>query len=271
MNAIQKALKDIRSNIPKAILEETFLAQNVSPFGGRHNYQPMSIDQRIREAVIDGTVLPDCHLVSGTEITVPIGTVRPEYVNSYNLVYRIPKNLTQQRSILRVLHITFGDGGIAGSMNLGLQGRSALLDKAQGVMQSRMPIPIVSTANIELIAENTVLVRENIAMPGNPYLRCVIESDSELNHLQPSAVLLFGRMCVLACKAHIFNTISISMDQAQLSGGMALGRFREVVDSYSDAQEQYETLFNERWRKTALMADPEQHKRHLGLLTGGRW
>lgn len=271
MNAIQKALKDIRSNIPKAILEQTFLTQNISAFGGRHNFQPKSLDQRIREEVIDGTVLPDCNLVGGSEVTIPIGSIQPEYVNSYNLVYRIPKHLTQQRSIIRVLHITFGDGGIAGSINMGLQGRSAVLDKAQGVLQSRLPIPIVSTANIELIGENTVLVRENIAMPGNPYLRCVIESDSELNHLQTSAILLFGKMCVLSCKSYIYNTISISMDQAQLSGGMALGRFREVVDSYSDAQEQYETMFNERWRKAALMADPTQHNRHLGYLCGGRW
>ena len=271
MNAIQKALKDIRSSIPREILERTFLTQNMSAFGGRHNFQPLSLDQRIREAVIDGTVLPDCHLVGGTEVTVPLGSVRPEYVNSYNLVYRVPKHLTQQRSIVRVLHITFGDGGIAGSMNLGLQGRSAVLDKAQGVLQSRLPIPIVSTANIELIGENTVLVRENIAMPGNPYLRCVVENDAELNGLLPAAILVFGKLCVLSCKSYIYNTINISLDQAQLSGGMALGRFREVVDSYSDAQEQYETMFNERWRKVALLADPAAHERHLKMITGGRF
>jgi len=271
MNAIQKALKDIRSNIPKEILERTFLTQNMSAFGGRHNFQPLSLDQRIREAVIDGTVLPDCHLVGGTEVTVPLASVRPEYVNSYNLVYRVPKHLTQQRSIVRVLHITFGDGGVAGSMNMGLQGRSELLSKAQGVLNSRSSIPVVSTANIELIGENTVLVRDNITMPGNPYLRCVVENDAELSGFLPAAILVFGKLCVLACKSYIYNNINISIDQAQLSGGMALGRFREVVDGYSDAQEQYETMFDERWRKIALMADPEQHKRHLKMITGGLW
>lgn len=271
MNAIQKALKDIRTSIPKQILEQTFLTETMSAFGGRHNFQPLSLDQRIREAVIDGIVLPDCHLVGGTEVTVPLATVRPEYVNSYNLVYRVPKHLTQQRSIIRVLHITFGDGGIAGSLNMGLQGRSEILSKAQGVLASHSSIPIVSTANIELMGENTVLVKENIAMPGNPYLRCVIESDAELNGFLPAAVLVFGKMCVLACKGYIYNNINISMDQAQLMGGMAIGRFREVVDGYSDAHEQYQTMFDERWRKIAILSDPAQHKRHLGLLTGGRW
>lgn len=270
MNAIQKAIKDIRNHIPREILERTFMTQNISAFGGRHSFQPLSLDQRIREAVIDAQVLPDCHLVGGTEVTVPLQNVQPEYINSYNLVYHVPKHLTQQRSIIRVLHITFGDGGIAGSMNLGLQGSSALLDKAQGLIQSRMPIPIVSTANIELIGENVVLVRENIAMPGNPYLRCVIATDSELNHLLPAAVLAFGKLCVLACKAYIYNSLAISMDQAQLSGGMALGRFREIVDSYSDAMEQYDTMFEERWRKIALLADPTAHLRHLKMITGGR-
>lgn len=271
MNAIQKALKDIRTNIPKEILERTFLTQNMSAFGGRHNFQPLSLDQRIREAVIDGIVLPDCHLVGGTEVTIPLTSVQPEYLNSYNLIYRIPKHLTQQRSIMRVLHITFGDGGIAGAMNLGVHGRSELLSKAQGLISTRSSIPVVSTANIELIGENTVLVRDNVTMPGNPYLRCVVENDAELAGFLPAAVIAFGRLCVLACKGYIYNNINISMDQAQLSGGVALGRFREVVDGYSDAMEQYQTMFEERWRKIALLADPEAHKRHLGMLTGGRW
>ena len=44
MNAIQKALKDIRTSIPKEILERTFLTQNMSAFGGRHNFQSLLLD-----------------------------------------------------------------------------------------------------------------------------------------------------------------------------------------------------------------------------------
>ncbi|MOA51142.1 hypothetical protein D3C78_1742520 [compost metagenome] len=76
---------------------------------------------------------------------------------------------------------------------------------------------------------------------------------------------------VLATKAYIFTNIALPMDQAELSGGMALGRFKEIVDGYADAYEQYEQYFEETWRKVAIFNDPEANKRHLKLLTGGRW
>lgn len=271
MNPIQKAISDVKSKIPKAILDRTFLTFDPGAYGGRHNITPASLDHRIRTEVIDASVLPDCNLVGGTEITIPLETVIPTWINSYNLLYRVPKNMTQNRSILRVIHLTFGDGGVVGSMNLAAQGRSALLDKAQGVLQAHLPIPIVSTANVSLVGDNTVLVKDNITMPGNPFLRCVIESDTEMNHLQPASVINFSQLVVLATKRYIYNNLVITMDEAQLSGGLALGRFREIVDGYSDAAEQYDTYFNETWRKVALFNSPEAHRRHLALLTGGRW
>lgn len=271
MNPIQKALSDVKNKIPRAILDRTFMREDTNVYGGRHNFTPTSLDHRIRTNVIDAIVLPDCNLVGGTEITIPLASLVPHYVNTYNMVYRVPKNMTQNRSILRVLHMTFGDGGMVGSMGLATQGRSALLDAAQGALQAHLPIPVVSTANIELVAENTILVKDNVTLPGNPFLRCVIESDSEMNHLQPASIIAFSNLVVLATKRYIFNTLAIDMDQAQLSGGMALGRFREIVDGYSDADEQYTTFFNESWRKVAIFNDPSAYARHLKLLTGGRW
>lgn len=271
MNPIQKAISDVKAAIPRPILERTFMKPDPIAFGTRSSFNPTSLDFRIRTAVIEGNVLPDCNLVGGTEVTIPLVSVIPQWVSDYNVIYRIPKSLTQNRSILRLLHLTFGDGGVVGSMNLAIQGRSALMDGAQGVLQSHLPIPIVSTANLELLAENVVLVKDNITMPGNPFLRCVVEGDTELNHLQPTSYKAFSKLVVLATKAYIFNNIALPMDQAELSGGMALGRFKEIVDGYSDAYEQYEQYFEETWRKVALFNDPEANKRHLKYLTGGRW
>ncbi|MNU92858.1 hypothetical protein D3C71_827860 [compost metagenome] len=271
MNPIQKAISDVKASIPREILERTFMKPDSIAYGTRSSYSPTSLDFRIRTAVIEGNVLPDCNLVGGTEVTIPLSSVIPQLVSDYNVIYRVPKSLTQNRSILRLLHLTFGDGGVVGSQNLAIQGRSAMMDGAQGVLQAHLPIPIVSTANLELVAENTVMVKDNITMPGNPYLRCVVEGDTELNHLQPTSYKAFSKLVVLATKAYIFNNIAIPMDQAALSGGMALGRIREIVDGYSDAYEQYDTYFEEVWRKVAIFNDPEANKRHLKLITGGRW
>lgn len=271
MNAIQKAISDVRNKIPKAILDRTFMRPENNVYGGRHNITPASLDHRIRTEIIDAIVMSDCNLVGGTEIAIPLSGVVPQYLEDYSILYRIPKSLTQNRSIMRVLHLTFGGGGVMGSANMTLQGRSAVMDAAQGLLQAHLPIPVVSTANVFLVGENTVLIKDNITMPGNPYLRCVIESDTEMNHLLPAAVISFSQLVLLATKRYIYNNLAIDIDQAQLSGGMALGRFREIVDGYSDAAEQYDTFFNESWRKVALLSDPSAYKRHLSLLTGGRW
>lgn len=271
MNPIQKAISDVKSAIPREILERTFMKPDNVSLGQRQSFTPQSLDFHIRSVVIEGNVLPDCNLVGGTEVTIPLVEVLPQWISDYNVLYRVPKHLTQNRSILRLIHLTFGDGGVVGSQNLAAQGRSPLMDGAQGVLQAHLPIPIISTANMEIVGENTILVKDNVTMPGNPYLRCVIEGDTELNHLQPTSYRHFSKLVILATKRHIFNHMAVSLDQAALSGGMALGRIREIIDGYSDAYEQYEEYFDTVWRKVAVFNDPEANKRHLKYITGGRW
>ena len=130
MNPIQKAISDVKAAIPRPILERTFMKPDPFALGARMAYSPTSLDYRIRTLVIEGNVLPDCDLVGGTEVTIPLVSVVPQWVSDYNVIYRIPKSLTQNRSILRLIHLTFGDGGVVGSMNLAIQGRSALMDGA---------------------------------------------------------------------------------------------------------------------------------------------
>lgn len=271
VNPIQKAISDVKSAIPREILDRTFMKSDPTAYGQRASFDPTSLDFRIRSVIIEGNVLPDCNLVGGTEVTIPLVSIIPQWISDYNVLYRVPKSMTQNRSIVRLIHLTFGDGGVVGSMNLAIQGRSAVMDGAQGVLQSHLPIPIVSTANMELVAENTVLVKDNVTMPGNPFLRCVVEADSELSNLHPASYKAFSKLVVLATKRHIFNNMAVPTDQAALSGGMALGRIREIIDSYADAYELYDDYFENTWRKVSIFSDPEANKRHLRYITGGRW
>lgn len=54
----------------------------------------------------------------------------------------------------------------------------------QSVMDALGPIPITSTAYVQLIAENTVMIRDTIILPVNSYLMCILSQDDELSHLQ---------------------------------------------------------------------------------------
>jgi hypothetical protein len=266
MNAIQKALSDVKNRIPRQILERAFI--KAGALGGIHT--PVSLDYRIREEVINERVIPDCNLVGGTETTIPLYNVVPKHIDTYNTVYRIPKSMTQGRTISKVLHLSFGQNGVIGYTNPQQFKGSALMDAGDGLVAAHLPIPMTSTAYVSLIGENTVLVRDTMRLPGMLFLRCVLEADSEFSHLKPQSIPAFSKLVEYATKAYIYNKLVIEIDQAELSGGVSLGRFKEIIDGYADANELYEQYFNEVWQKVALFNDPEAFKRHLKLISGGR-
>jgi hypothetical protein len=258
MDAIQKALLDVKNKIPRQILERVFITNTL---GGVHT--PVSLDYRIREVIIEGRVIPDCNLVGGTETTIPLFNVVPKHIDTYNTVYRVPKSMTQNRTINRVLHLSFGQNGVIGYSHPLQFNPSAAMDALEGMVAALTPIPMTSTHYVSLIGENTVLVRDVMRLPGNLFLRCVLEADSEFSHLKPTSIPAFSKLVEFATKAYIYNNLVIEMDQAELQGGVSLGRFREIVDNYADANELYDQHFEEVWRKVALFNDPEAFKRHL--------
>lgn len=265
MNAIKKALDEIRYNIPRTILEEAFISQQLRGRG-----LAVSLDTKIRELVLDPRVLVDCDIVGGVEITIDLSQLMPELVNPGVALYRIPKSLTQGRSITSALSLSFGRGaatGIGGYSN----NNSALLGAVQGVLDSALPIPVVAIGDVSLVGENTVMVSDQYVIGGDVWLRCLVSNDPELNNISPASYHNFCELSVLAVKAYIFNHLIIPMDEGQLHAGMQLGRFREIVDGYADANELYREFLNEKWRVTAFHNDPERHRRHLKLILGGNY
>lgn len=274
MNPISYSLDQISRAIPLDILEKTFIS---IPFGREPNeptYQtksrlPVSLDERIRFEVIETWVKVDCDLVGGTEIEIPLERVERQIVDMFNYIYRVPKMMTNGRRIIRPLSIGFGEGAVLAGSNLAPSRGNALLDAASGLLNSSLPIPIVNSAQIHLIGENTILVNDNIALPMNIYLRCWLENDDNFNHIQSTSYPAFAKMVVLAVKAHIYNKMAIPMDRGVIYAGNELGRFKEIIDSYSDCYEQYCTYRDEIWRKTAIMNDYKGHTRLLRRTLGG--
>lgn len=267
MNPITKAISEVKRRIPIQILEEGFLRQTELPVPTSRF--PVSLDYRIREKILNEIVIPDCDLVGGIEINVPLSNVPPQFINNYKQVYRIPKELTNNRSITRVYSINYGRGGAPTVNNVYNNGAGQLMDAVSGALNALSPIPQVSNAYVQLIGENTVLVEANISATPMLYLRCVIENDDELTHLKPGSYKVFAKLVEYATKAYLFNNLIIPVDMSELSGGMQLGRFREILDGYADAQELYDTEFEERWRKIALFSDQTAYHRHLKRLVSG--
>lgn len=264
MMAVSKAVDEVKFRIPRQILETVFTKRSASW------KQPVaSIDEQILSCVVRPRVLVDCNLVGGTEMFIDLQGLAPNRPNDYTSVYRIPKDRTQGRSIISVLNISFTDPTrVAGHLVIAGQQQTAMLQAGAAMADAHAPIPVTSTAQVQLIGENVVMVRDTVILPANIMLRAVVANDDNMSHLQLKSYRDFARLVELAVKAYIYNEYAIQMDMGELHGGQNLGKFKEIVDGYSDAEELYQTFLTEKWQKISFMNDSETFTRHLRTMIG---
>lgn len=268
MNPIKKAVDDIRYRIPKEILSLVF-----TDYNSNWRKTPISLEEQILNKVIRPRVLVDCNLVGGAQVFISLDGVPSEMTNDYTTVYYIPKDRTQNRSIISVLSISYLTAAAMASMqnNTGFSSCSATptLQAAQAMMNSFSNIPPVSTARISLIGDNTVLIRDVAPPIGFGFLKCIIENDNQLSNIQLRSIPDFTQLCTLACKSFIYNDYIVTLDRGQLYAGQDIGIVKQIIESYSDAEELYQTFLREKWQKIAFMNDRETMEGFLKLQIGG--
>jgi len=265
MNPISKALDDIvRFKIPRQILEAAFLS-----ITGDWWIKNTSLDKAIYDTVVVPRILVDANLIGGVEAYVPLYGVDTERVNDYTQVYYIPKSLTQGRSIISVNNITFNDPTYATSYGAAASGNnSVMLRGAQAMVDAMGTIPVTSTANVQLIAENTVMVRDSILLPANIFLRCQLANDENLSNLQPRSYKYLSKLILLAVQSYIYNTLKMRIDMNELVGGQSLGVFKDIVDKYEEAEQQYEEYRDTTMAKVFFLNDREKLTRFIKFKTG---
>lgn len=264
MNPIQKALDEIRFRIPREILEETFIKRegNLPP-------DLVSIETRIREAVLEPRVFTDMDIHGGTEAFLPLENgAHVDHKDPFTVVYTIPDELTQGRPIVQVYSIHFGVLGYQNAGIIAQHSTSALGSQMQRVLDSARQTPPARTSYLNLIAHNTVMARYVYAPSINAYIHVRLGSDEVMSHIRHQAYAPFANLCVLATKAYIYNSLRVPMDQGYLSGGQTLGSFLETVMGYADSDEMYLDELN-RFKRISVLNDPEARMRHIRTIAGG--
>jgi len=265
MSAISHAIKKTTLRINRVVLSEAFL----KPLG-RYWQEPISIEHQILTKVIHDRVLPDMDIIGGKEIFVPLMEVPREIIEQFTTVFRIPKHLTDGRSIVSVLSVNFLDPNALNSFGVtSMCARGELLQAGKALLDSNANIPPISSAYVELVAENVVMVRYTHILPTNTFLRCRIANDENLNNLPVRAYNYFAEAVFLATKAYIYNALVVELDQGVISGGAELGAIRNIIESYSDADQQYEEFLHEKLMGVLMMSDMESSRRHYRLALGG--
>ena len=273
MSLASESVARIKRAIPPEILQEAFLPRRYDPTKRtyvRDNSLGTSVDAVIRDTIIDAWVGADVNLVSGVETTIPLNGLPHEWVDLWNVIYRIPKSVTGGRNITAVYAITLGTQNAIGYSNLGDYGKSSLVDAGAGLLAAAAPLPAVSSAKVELIGNNVILVNDTRALSSYLHLRCQLTHEQDFANIPKAYWPVFFELCCLAAKAHVYNTMIIRLDEGALKSGGSLGRIREKVDEMADAETQYKEYLNDKWKVNSHMADKEKYRRTLSYAVGGR-
>lgn len=281
-NPITYALMDIKRNIPGQILSRFFMPVRYHQLR-RDPFMPNSVDDMIIEKVINGQVRLDCDIAGASEVTIDLRGLQLEIIDRDKYVIHIPKERTNGRvitSALALIYYGLENVGMAmtgaANVNMGMatMGKNgcSCSDGSQlpisGLMNQYKPLMMSQTSNVRVVDGHTILISDLITPTPNAYLRCVLAHDSTFSTLSPPAWKHFGKLCTLATKQYIYTQHILDIDMAELTGGQELGKFKEIVESYSDAGEQYEEFYHEKWRKIQFMSDEARHQRFMKAMVG---
>lgn len=263
--AVEKAISEVKFEIPPEILDLVFLKKAYY-----YRDRPTNLDREIIKKVIAPRVMVDSSLIAGTDYIVPLLDIYREMTEEWMAIYRVPKEFTDNRSIMSVLSIMYlNPYQVSAQAGPAVCGWSGLMATSQAILDAMSPIPNFSSSEVTLEGENTILIRDARILPQFSYARCILSYDEYMSNVNPRAYLYFAKMVVLATKAYIYNNRIIPMDRGELTAGVTLGAIKEVIDSYSDANQMYEEYRKDVMRKVLYMNDDQQKRRHLVRLVGG--
>lgn len=278
MTAITYALNRIKSTIPRNILNNAFMPTQMHQLR-RDPFMPSNIDDVIIDQVINRRVRKDCDVAGASEIIIPINTIQPQIVSQDCYLLHVPKELTGGREITSAISLIFYGlyqtnlgtqyfGGVS-AMSANLAGRcNQQLRPLTAMAASSKSLPYTETTNVRVVDGSTVVVNDILLPTPNSYLKLVVAHDREFSTLSPTAYRAFGKLCEYAAKAYIYNKLIIEIDMTELVGGHELGKIKEIVESYSDANELYDEYYDTKWRKIQFMSDEKRHTDFIKSLVG---
>lgn len=264
MSAIANALADLEFTVPEEIRRAAFMNCEQASCGIN-----ISLETRIREAVIQPRVIKDINLMGGAQTYIPLDfPVRSEYIDPLCCVYYIPDEFTQQRTIVQAYGIFFGIMGYQNAGHALHYTENTMAAASRKVIDSARQVAPAQTSYVNMIAHNVLMVRYIYLPSQTAFLSCRLTNDDELNTIRPPSYIKFSELVEHAVKAYIYNKMYIKMGEAYLHGGQALGEFKDQVMEWRDS----ETLYRElriKWMKIQQhFNDPEGRRKHLRTVVG---
>lgn len=233
MDPISRALHEIMFSIPGDLLGMAFSQSTV--YG---NVDNRSMEARIRDTIIEGKVVPDCQMVSGEQVIVPVNSCTTRIIQN-GIIYYAPLEVTGGRHLKSVISIgsnlnhgfnsshVHGDMGYNSISSLGHRFANSV--RGGGYTENHM---------VDIIPPNGILVRgQELGL--NEFIRCYVFNDELMSNLKIHNIPLFQEMAVYATKWYIHTRLMTTLGEGRINGGSLNGYTRQLVDEYASAEEEY--------------------------------
>lgn len=244
MNAMQKALSEIYFTIPVEVLNLGFKENN-----DKLN-KIIGLDERITSSVIRPRVMVDANLCGGVPMRINTLDCKVTHLPTNEYIVEVPKTLTDNRSIICCLSLV----AILGApTSLFAVGTNPVIASTNVMYNSLSNESVIQTSRLELIGENIIMVQDPSISIFNCVIRVMVEHDNNMGTLQPGFIPSFAKLCVLAVKSYLYNTLKVKLNQGFVYGGHELSSITDIIEGYADAEDQYQEYIQETYGAISYM------------------
>ena len=254
VNPRKYCIGKIKSNIPAGILKLVFDRKDLRLSG-------INIESEIDLKVMT-SMLEDINLLGGIHVRIPLDKCIRIYASNLEETYEVPKKLLNNRNIISVSALV--SSGTYTNPILGND--NSLLDNAIQLLDSNSYDGLPSITDIELIALNTinVMVTHDILI-GEYFFNVTVEHSNSLSTISSAQLLQLSQLATLAAKKYIYNNAIIDIEKGAIFGGQSIDTIRNIIETYSDASEQYDDFILNKWRKLSNINNNHLRKKLIRL------
>ena len=271
MSAITYALGELHHVIDREMLNQAYLYNQT----GQAACQFAELDNVIIDTTLYGRVLRDINIFGGMQKHLCTAHGQVIQSDNFGTVWHYPDSGMNGHTIMTASTfmpgITCLDGfnnanacamsghpfppGFHNHHQSGMQG---LVNRLNGVNQHG-PRGIVTP---RVVAHNSILLENALQLAAGGTFTVIVSHDDALNDLPPKTWPIFSDLFVAAVKAFIYQTMRSRIARGSLFHGQEYNIFTEILQEYSDAEEQYRER-RQAWARVAYMNDRERYNSYI--------
>ena len=259
MGAVEYSLSYILETVDETVLELALREKH------RTINNIITLEEKIRTQIIISKVLRDVKLLSGIRKSIPLDKCRLKQMeDTFDYVIEVPNTVLSGRDIVSASTIT-----LSGPNTKNVTSGNGILDAGSRILDSYASSPVIEVSRLELIGKNIILATVEGYEPHltSGYLECNLASGNNMSHIHPRSYRDFAKLCRKAAQSVIYTKLYSKLDEGYVKGGHNISRIKDIVDSFSDAEEQYDELLDG-WEKIERLNNRKFNSEFIALQLG---